>query len=180
MFRSIDSRAERPARAALGTSAERGLVPRNELLATADILGLRRIRLSEYPDGGLGDMSRASPRLGDRGRPRGRPTRGPRAGRGHRPPPIERCLRGDRLRPESVNGCSSAADVARLTHVHNDYVIGGLELARRAGAAYVLSAGDEVAYEHIGANDGDEFAVGELVMRAVHTPGHARYQAPSI
>ena len=64
--------------------------------------------------------------------------------------------------------------------MHNDYVIGGLELARRAGAAYVLSAGDEVAYEHIGANDGDEFAVGELVMRAVHTPGHARYQAQSI
>ena len=95
-------------------------------------------------------------------------------------PPIERCLRGDRLRPESVNGCSSAADVARLTHVHNDYVTGGLELARRAGAAYVLSAGDEVAYEHIGASDGDEFAVGELVMRAVHTPGHARYQAQSI
>lgn len=58
------------------------------------------------------------------------------------------------------------------THVHNDYVTGGLELARRAGADYVLSAGDDVAYERVGAHDGDEFGVGGVVVRAVHTPGH--------
>ena len=58
------------------------------------------------------------------------------------------------------------------THVHNDYVTGGLELARRAGAAYVLAAADDVAYDHTGARDGDEFAIGSLVVRAVHTPGH--------
>ena len=58
------------------------------------------------------------------------------------------------------------------THLHNDYVTGGLELARRAGAAYVLAAADDVAYDHTGARDGDEFTVGDLVVRAVHTPGH--------
>lgn len=58
------------------------------------------------------------------------------------------------------------------THVHNDYVTGGLELARRAGAAYVLSTDDDVACERVGACDGDEFKVGDLVVRAVHTPGH--------
>lgn len=58
------------------------------------------------------------------------------------------------------------------THVHNDYVTGGLELARRAGATYVLSAADDVAFERTGARDGDEFAVGTVVVRAVHTPGH--------
>jgi len=58
------------------------------------------------------------------------------------------------------------------THVHNDYVTGGLELARYTGAAYVLAAADEVAYERTGARDGDEYAVGDLVVRAVHTPGH--------
>ena len=58
------------------------------------------------------------------------------------------------------------------THVHNDYVTGGLELARRTGAAYVLAAADDVAYERTGASDGDEFLVGGLVVRAVHTPGH--------
>ena len=58
------------------------------------------------------------------------------------------------------------------THVHNDYVSGGLELARRAGAEYVLAARDDVAYQRMGARDGDEFALGGLVVRALHTPGH--------
>ena len=58
------------------------------------------------------------------------------------------------------------------THVHNDYVTGGLDLARRTGATYVLSAADDVAFERTGARDGDEFAVGAVVVRAVHTPGH--------
>ena len=58
------------------------------------------------------------------------------------------------------------------THVHNDYVTGGLELARRHEAAYVLAADDDVEYDRVGAADGDEFPVGSLAVRAVHTPGH--------
>lgn len=41
----------------LGTSAELGLVRHGELLAAADVLGVRRVRLADYPDGGLGDVS---------------------------------------------------------------------------------------------------------------------------
>ena len=33
------------------------------------------------------------------------------------------------------------------THVHNDYVTGGLELSRTVGAEYVVPAGDDVAYD---------------------------------
>lgn len=59
------------------------------------------------------------------------------------------------------------------THVHNDYVTGGFDLADRTGAAYVLPAGDDVAFEHVGARDGEELRVSEdVVLRAVHTPGH--------
>jgi hydroxyacylglutathione hydrolase len=60
------------------------------------------------------------------------------------------------------------------THVHNDYVTGGLELARRYGAAYVIAGDDDVAFkaERTAAYNGDEFAVGRLVVRAVRTPGH--------
>jgi len=58
------------------------------------------------------------------------------------------------------------------THVHNDYVTGGLELSRTHGATYVLAAEDEVAYEHTGARDGDEFTLGSVVVRAMRTPGH--------
>ena len=59
------------------------------------------------------------------------------------------------------------------THLHNDYVTGGLELAGRTGAKYVLPAGDHVDFEHVPAADGDEFTVGgSVVLRAMHTPGH--------
>jgi hydroxyacylglutathione hydrolase len=59
------------------------------------------------------------------------------------------------------------------THVHNDYVTGGLELARRTGAAYLVPAGARVAYQRVPVFDGDraEIAPG-LVLRAVATPGH--------
>ncbi len=58
------------------------------------------------------------------------------------------------------------------THVHNDYVSGGLELCRLTGAAYHVAADDEVAFERVPARDGDVFEVGTLRMRARHTPGH--------
>jgi hydroxyacylglutathione hydrolase len=66
-----------------------------------------------------------------------------------------------------------ALAVVLETHLHNDYVTGGFELAGRTGAIYVLPGGDRVDFDHVGAADGDEFAVGDrVVLRAVHTPGH--------
>ena len=58
------------------------------------------------------------------------------------------------------------------THVHNDYVSGGLALAREVGAAYHLNADDDVRFERTGLRDGDVVAVGAMRLRAVHTPGH--------
>ncbi|MEU6141080.1 MBL fold metallo-hydrolase [Streptomyces sp. NPDC047081] len=59
------------------------------------------------------------------------------------------------------------------THVHNDYVTGGLELARLTGARYLVPAGAEVAYERVAVADGDvEPLDEELTLRAVATPGH--------
>jgi hydroxyacylglutathione hydrolase len=61
------------------------------------------------------------------------------------------------------------------THVHNDYVTGGLELARVTGAAYVVPAGDTVSYERIPASDGDVLVAGPLRLRVLHTPGHTHH-----
>ena len=36
----------------------------------------------------------------------------------------------------------------------------------------MVAAADDVTYERTGAADGSEFSVGDLVVRAVHTPGH--------
>jgi glyoxylase-like metal-dependent hydrolase (beta-lactamase superfamily II)/rhodanese-related sulfurtransferase len=60
------------------------------------------------------------------------------------------------------------------THVHNDYVSGGLELARTTGARYVLAAGETVdfAASRIGVLDGDVLDAGTMRIRAIHTPGH--------
>lgn len=59
------------------------------------------------------------------------------------------------------------------THVHNDYVSGGLELARLTGADYGIAADDEVAFEHRPLHDGEtvELSPG-MRVRAVSTPGH--------
>lgn len=61
------------------------------------------------------------------------------------------------------------------THVHNDYVTGGLELARKTGAAYVLGAGSGVAFEHVPVVDGDVLQAGDLRIRALSTPGHTHH-----
>ncbi|WP_164700463.1 rhodanese-like domain-containing protein [Modestobacter sp. KNN46-3] len=61
------------------------------------------------------------------------------------------------------------------THVHNDYVTGGLELARVTGAAYVVPAGDSVSYERVPASDGDVLVAGPMRLRVLHTPGHTHH-----
>ena len=66
------------------------------------------------------------------------------------------------------------------THIHADYVSGSRELAARTGATLLLSAegGQDWQYKfarEAGATllqDGDTFAVGNVRIEAMHTPGH--------
>ncbi|MEU5792916.1 MBL fold metallo-hydrolase [Streptomyces sp. NPDC047813] len=59
------------------------------------------------------------------------------------------------------------------THIHNDYVTGGLELARVTGAAYLVPAGARVSFARVPVADGDTVTVDDaLELRAVATPGH--------
>jgi hydroxyacylglutathione hydrolase len=58
------------------------------------------------------------------------------------------------------------------THLHNDYVSGGRELAAMSGATHVIGAGAELAYEHRPVRHGDAFDVGSLRFTALETPGH--------
>ncbi|GAA4931574.1 rhodanese-like domain-containing protein [Streptomyces coeruleoprunus] len=59
------------------------------------------------------------------------------------------------------------------THVHNDYVTGGLHLARLTGAAHLVPAAAGVTFPHVPVHDGDRTAVDTgLTLRALATPGH--------
>ena len=59
------------------------------------------------------------------------------------------------------------------THIHNDYVTGGLALARRTGATYMVNAEDEVSFDRTTVRDGETVRVGERMrVSAMATPGH--------
>jgi hydroxyacylglutathione hydrolase len=59
------------------------------------------------------------------------------------------------------------------THLHNDYVTGGLALARAAGAIYHVNSADQVAFDRHGITDGDLIDVGSWMrVRVLATPGH--------
>ncbi|SFF43394.1 MBL fold metallo-hydrolase [Blastococcus tunisiensis] len=61
------------------------------------------------------------------------------------------------------------------THVHNDYVTGGPELAKETSAAYVLPTGSDVEVEHVAVADGEVIEAGRLRLTAMHTPGHTHH-----
>ncbi|MDR2983619.1 MAG: MBL fold metallo-hydrolase [Nocardiopsaceae bacterium] len=69
---------------------------------------------------------------------------------------------------------SRAARITHVfeTHIHNDYVTGGLALARAVGAGYHVSTADEVKFDRIGIEDGDQIEAGEMGVRVIATPGH--------
>ncbi|MFB9653743.1 MBL fold metallo-hydrolase [Pseudarthrobacter oxydans] len=61
------------------------------------------------------------------------------------------------------------------THIHNDYVTGGLQLAQDHNAAYLVNAADDVPYSRQPISDGETVQVGRMVLKAVATPGHTHH-----
>ena len=59
------------------------------------------------------------------------------------------------------------------THVQADHVSGLPALAARTGAAAYLPAGAGVEFEHVALADGDVVELGNTVVTAIATPGHA-------
>jgi glyoxylase-like metal-dependent hydrolase (beta-lactamase superfamily II)/rhodanese-related sulfurtransferase len=59
------------------------------------------------------------------------------------------------------------------THIHNDYVTGGLALAERTGATYRVNAEDRVSFDRTPIRDGETIEVGpRMRLTALSTPGH--------
>lgn len=58
------------------------------------------------------------------------------------------------------------------THFHADFVSGHLDLAAATGATIVYGPNTETAFDVHVAKDGERFAIGDLTMEVLHTPGH--------
>lgn len=58
------------------------------------------------------------------------------------------------------------------THFHADFVSGHVTLAEETGADIVFGPGAKTGYKSIVAEDQQEFSVGDLTVRVLHTPGH--------
>jgi hydroxyacylglutathione hydrolase len=61
------------------------------------------------------------------------------------------------------------------THIHNDYVTGGLALSTAVGAEYVLPAGEDVEFSRRAVGDGDRIDSGAIHLEVLLTPGHTRH-----
>jgi hydroxyacylglutathione hydrolase len=58
------------------------------------------------------------------------------------------------------------------THFHADFVSGHIDLAEKTDAAIVYGPGAKTGFKAHIAQDGEVFRVGEITIKALHTPGH--------
>jgi hydroxyacylglutathione hydrolase len=58
------------------------------------------------------------------------------------------------------------------THFHADFVSGHIDLAKKTDAKIVYGPTAEVGFEAIVAEDNQEFKIGDVKIRVLHTPGH--------
>jgi hydroxyacylglutathione hydrolase len=63
------------------------------------------------------------------------------------------------------------------THFHADFVSGHLDLAKASGAKIVFGPYAHPNFSAIIAQDGEEFKVGKLTFKVLHTPGHTMESA---
>ncbi|TMM58039.1 MBL fold metallo-hydrolase [Maribacter algarum] len=58
------------------------------------------------------------------------------------------------------------------THFHADFVSGHVTLSKQSGAPIVYGPNANPSFETIIAEDGQEFKLGDLTIKVIHTPGH--------
>lgn len=61
------------------------------------------------------------------------------------------------------------------THMHNDYVTGGYQLAQELDATYVIPANSGTTFKAKELTDGKTIKTGSLKITGFHTPGHTEH-----
>lgn len=59
-----------------------------------------------------------------------------------------------------------------LTHFHADFVSGQVDLAKKSGATIVFGPNANPNYDIHKGTDGEEFKIGKITLKLLHTPGH--------
>lgn len=59
-----------------------------------------------------------------------------------------------------------------LTHFHADFVSGHVDLAKKTGATIVFGPNAKTAFDFHSGTDGEEFKIGDITLKLLHTPGH--------
>jgi len=63
------------------------------------------------------------------------------------------------------------------THFHADFVSGHLDLSKKTGAKIVYGPTAKPEFEVITATDNQEFSIGKIKIKVLHTPGHTMESA---
>ncbi|MEO6252337.1 MAG: MBL fold metallo-hydrolase [Ferruginibacter sp.] len=58
------------------------------------------------------------------------------------------------------------------THFHADFVSGHVDLSKKTGAPIVYGPNAACEFDCISATDGQEFNIGDITIKVLHTPGH--------
>ena len=58
------------------------------------------------------------------------------------------------------------------THFHADFVSGHVDLAKKTGATIIFGPGASTEYDAHIAKDNEEFKLGNITIKVLHTPGH--------
>lgn len=58
------------------------------------------------------------------------------------------------------------------THFHADFVSGHVDLAKNTGAHIIFGPTAQTNYDSLIAKDNQEFKLGDVTIRVIHTPGH--------
>ena len=60
------------------------------------------------------------------------------------------------------------------THFHADFVSGHVDLAKKTGASIVFGPTAHPGFDAITAEDNQEFKIGDVTLKVLHTPGHTQ------
>lgn len=63
------------------------------------------------------------------------------------------------------------------THFHADFVSGHLDLSDKTGAPIIFGPNAVTGFDALVAEDGQEFKLGKLLIKVLHTPGHTMESA---